>query len=260
MDLTSAMLSKLKASIVAAGVSNARTLEGNAEHLPLPDGSVDVVTSNGVINLIPDKRAVFAEIYRVLAPGGRLQIADIALGRPLTGDCVSEPRFWAECILGATLEDQYLALIEGLGFESVETLGRLDYFSSSASAETRSIARSFNACSFVVRAMKPPASFLPKPSSWPPASSSPAGRSLSEPSSMPTADAVLDGYGQPCGQLEPAMKSHMRTISSGQVLEIRADDPASRLGVPAWSRLAGHSLLATIEEDNHRTRFFLRKR
>jgi tRNA 2-thiouridine synthesizing protein A len=71
---------------------------------------------------------------------------------------------------------------------------------------------------------------------------------------------VLDGCGQGCGTLEPAMKTHMRALEIGQVLEVRADDPAARLGVPAWSRLAGHALLATIEDDGRRTRFFLRKR
>ena len=76
----------------------------------------------------------------------------------------------------------------------------------------------------------------------------------------PTADAVLDGYGQPCGKLEPIMRTEMRALASGQVLEVRADDPVARLGVPAWSRLAGHALLKTIEEDDRRTRFFLRKR
>jgi TusA-related sulfurtransferase len=76
----------------------------------------------------------------------------------------------------------------------------------------------------------------------------------------PIPDAVLDGYGQLCGALEPAMRTQMRALSSGQVLEVRADDLTARLGVPAWSRLAGHTLLITIEEDALRTRFFLRKR
>jgi SAM-dependent methyltransferase len=262
LDLTTAMLAKLEASVAAAGVSNVRVLAGNAEHLPLPDASVDVVTSNGVLNLVPDKPAAFAEIHRVLRPGGRLQIADIALGRPLSGDCLTNPRLWAECIVGATPEDEYLALVSTAGFDRVETLGRLDYFSASASAETRSIARSFNACSIVARAIKPPASPLPSPLTWPPASVPiiPAGGSDSAATLAPVADAVLDGYGQLCGTLEPAMRAEMRALASGQVLEVRADDPAARLGVPAWSRLAGHTLLTTIEVDDLRTRFFLRRR
>jgi len=262
LDFTTAMLAKLDASIIAAGLSNVRALEGNAEHVPLPDASVDVVTSNGALNLVPDKRAAFAEINRVLKPGGRLQIADIALGRPISGDCLSNPRAWAECIVGATLEDDYLALIGAAGLACIETLGRLDYFSASTSSETRSIARSFNACSIVVRAIKPPASPLLSPFIWPPASGMimPAGGPHIATTLTHTADAVVDGYGQSCGTLEPVMKAGMRALASGQVLEVRADDPVARLGVPAWSRLAGHTLLTTIEEDGRRTRFFLRKR
>jgi SAM-dependent methyltransferase/TusA-related sulfurtransferase len=262
LDLTTAMLEKLQASVATAGVSNVRALAGNAEHIPLPDASVDVVTSNGVLNLVPDKRAAFAEIHRVLRPGGRLQIADIALGVSLSSDCLSEPRFWAECIVGATLEDEYLALIETAGLACIEMLGRFDYFSASASAETRSIARSFNACSFVVRAMKRPVSHFPAPLSWPPESTPaiPAAASPFAATPAPAANAVINGYGQPCGKLEPVIKAQMRTLASGQVLEIRADDPVARLGVPAWSRLAGHTLFTTIEEDDRRTRFFLRKR
>jgi SAM-dependent methyltransferase/TusA-related sulfurtransferase len=260
LDMTAAMLAKLDANVAAAGASNVRLLEGNAERIPLPDASVDVVTSNGVLNLVPDKRAAFAEIHRVLRAGGRLQVADIALGLPLTGDCVSNPRLWAECIVGATLEDEYLALLDAAGFDRIEMLGRLDYFSASTSAETRSIAKSFNASSIVLRAVKPPASSLPFPSPWPPAAPARAGEAHPVPTSAPRPDAVLDGCGQSCGTLEPAMRTQMRALESGQVLEVRADDPAAGLGVPAWSRLAGHALLATIEDDGRRTRFFLRKR
>jgi len=262
LDLTAAMLTKLEASAAAAGLSNVRTLSGNAESLPLPDASVDVVTSNGVLNLVPDKQAAFAEIFRVLKPGGRLQIADIALGQPLSGDCLSNPKLWAECIVGATQEDAYRALIEGAGLSDVQMIGRLDYFCASTSAETRSIARSFNACSMVLRALKPPGSPLPPPLQWPPqrATSAMPAAPDAETLDEPTADAVIAGYGEPCGKLESAMRNEMRNLASGQVLEVRADDPLARLGVPAWSRLAGHTLLKTLDVDAQRTRFFLRKR
>jgi arsenite methyltransferase len=264
LDMTAAMVEKLKNNVAAAGAVRVRVLEGNAEHIPLPDESVDVVTSNGVFNLVPDKRAAFTEIHRVLRPGGRVQIADIAVGRPLTGDCVSDPKLWAECIVGATLMDEYFAMIEHAGFGHVEALGQLDYFSASVSRATRSIAESFRACSFVLRAAKPPSPPLPTPLLWPPSSAvagaerdfGPApGRCVE-----PAADTVLDVSGQTCGTIEPTMKRQMRALESGQVLEVRADEPAARLGVPAWSRLTGHTLLATIEDDESRTRFFLRKR
>jgi arsenite methyltransferase len=261
LDMTAAMLAKLTANVAAAGASNVRLLEGNAEQIPLPDACVDVVTSNGVLNLVPDKRAAFAEIRRVLRPGGRLQVADIALGLPISGDCVSNPKLWAECIVGATLEDEYLAMLDEAGFDGIEVLGHLDYFSASMSAETRSIARSFKASSIVLRAVKLPAPPLPPPSPWPPTTpaTARAGEAHAVAAHTPTPDAVLDGCGQTCGTLEPAMKNEMRALESGQVLEVRADDPAARLGVPAWSRLAGHALLVTVE-DGRLTRFFLRKR
>lgn len=264
LDMTAAMLEKVARSVAAAGVSNVRLLEGNAEKIPLPDASVDVVTSNGVLNLVPDKRTAFAEIHRVLRAGGRVQIGDIALGQPLSGDCVSNPKLWAECIVGATLEDEYLMMLQQSGFTHIEVLGRLDYFCASVSAATRSIAQSFHARSVVIRAAKPPGGPLPPALQWPSpeamANGENASSSVPAPTSTPIADATLDGYGQSCGTLEPQMKLHMRALESGQILEVRADDPTARLGVPAWSRLTGHTLITTIEEDMHRTRFFLRKR
>ena len=78
----------------------------------------------------------------------------------------------------------------------------------------------------------------------------------------PNSDAVLDGSGLPltCANLTPLMKERIRELESGQVLEVLADDPAAREGVPAWSRLTGNELLATVEMDADRTRFFLRKK
>jgi len=264
LDMTAAMLEKLATCVTAAGVSNVRLLEGNAEKIPLPDASVDVVTSNGVLNLVPDKRAALAEIHRVLKPGGRVQIGDIALGQPLSGDCLSNPTLWAECIVGATLEDEYLAMLQQSGFTYIEALGRLDYFSASVNAATRSIAQSFHARSVVLRAAKPPTGPLPPALHWPASAEAPDTQPrpspVTEQASAPVANATLEGYGQSCGALEPQMRLKMRALESGQILEVRADDPTARLGVPAWSRLTGHALVATIEEDSHRTRFFLRKR
>ena len=76
----------------------------------------------------------------------------------------------------------------------------------------------------------------------------------------PAADAVLEGYGQSCVALEPLIKQHMRGLTTGQVLEVRADDPTARMGVPAWSRLSGNPLVAVVDSGDRRVSFFLRKK
>ncbi len=84
IDMTPEMLAKARAAAAEMGATNVTFVESEAERLPSPDGSFDVVISNGVIDLIPDKDAVFSEIYRVLAPGGRIQIADVSIQQPVS--------------------------------------------------------------------------------------------------------------------------------------------------------------------------------
>jgi SAM-dependent methyltransferase len=84
IDMTPEMLAKARASASQMGASHVEFVEGEIESLPFPDGSFDVVISNGVIDLVPDKDAVFSEIARVLVPGGRVQIADVTIQRPVS--------------------------------------------------------------------------------------------------------------------------------------------------------------------------------
>jgi SAM-dependent methyltransferase len=155
LDITAAMRQKLRRNAAACGAARVEVLEGNAEEIPLPDASVDVVTSNGVLNLVPDKPRAIAEIARVLRPGGRLQIADIVVDSLPAAQCRTQPQLWAECIVGATTEADYLAEFARAGLGEVVVLSRLDYFAASSSPETRKIAAGFGAHSIVMRGYRP---------------------------------------------------------------------------------------------------------
>jgi arsenite methyltransferase len=86
IDMTSAMLAKARAAAAEMGFSNVEFVEAEAERLPFADESFDVVISNGVVDLIPDKDAVFSELRRVLVPGGRMQIADVTIQNPVSAE------------------------------------------------------------------------------------------------------------------------------------------------------------------------------
>jgi arsenite methyltransferase len=86
IDMTPEMLEKARAGAAELGLQNVTFVEGEAERLPFGDASFDVVISNGVIDLVPDKDAVFSELHRVLAPGGRLQIADVTIQQPVSDE------------------------------------------------------------------------------------------------------------------------------------------------------------------------------
>ncbi len=155
MDLTDAMREKAKQNIARAGYVNVEVIEGNAEEIPLPDRYVDVITSNGVLNLVPDKQKAFGEMHRVLKPGGKIQIADIALSRKLSAVAKNNPQLWAECVVGAVPEQIYIRLLHNAGFEKVRLLQRINYFDRSSNPSTKDVARQYGARSIVLTAAKP---------------------------------------------------------------------------------------------------------
>lgn len=154
IDMTRAMIEKAKANIRKAGMDHVRIIEGRADDLPLDDASADVVTSNGVVNLVPDKEKAFREIHRILKPGGRVQISDIVLSKPVSDASKADPQLWAECIVGAEPEDVYLDLVRSAGFEGVTVVDRLDYFAKSANESTRKAAQGLGAHTVVLMGRK----------------------------------------------------------------------------------------------------------
>jgi arsenite methyltransferase len=95
IDMTPEMVAKARGSIAEMGLGNVRIVEGSAEHLPFDGASFDVVISNGVIDLIPDKDAVFSEITRVLRPGGRIQLADVTIQNSVSEESKRDIELWA---------------------------------------------------------------------------------------------------------------------------------------------------------------------
>ncbi len=119
----------------ATGLSNVEFRNGEIEHLPIQDASVDVVISNCVINLSPDKQKVFREVYRVLKPGGRMVVSDIVLNRELPARLKDSNELYAACVAGAMLREDYLKAIRAAGFEDVSILTDITYDTSCSCAD-----------------------------------------------------------------------------------------------------------------------------
>ena len=132
VDMTPEMLERARATAATAGASNVEFREGRLERLPVESASVDAVTSNCVINLVPDKAAVFAEIARVLRPGGRVVVSDIVLDRPLPEAVAKDVLAWCGCVAGASDRSGYLAMIEAAGLTRLQVLKDEDYLAALA--------------------------------------------------------------------------------------------------------------------------------
>ena len=141
LDMTDEMLELARRNQADAGIDNVEFLPGQIEDIPLPDNSVDVVLSNCVIGLSPDKAAVFAEAYRILRPGGRLAIADIVTQVQTSSEQQAVVENWVSCLAGALTRSRYRAVLEAAGFVDVSM------------EESHSVADNFD--SVVIRASKP---------------------------------------------------------------------------------------------------------
>ena len=162
LDMTDEMLELARRNRAEAGVENAEFLKGQIENVPLPDGHVDVVMSNCVINLSTDKHRVISEAFRVLKPGGRFAVSDVVfLGSKadLPDEVLETVGLWTGCVVGAFEKGEYEALLAGAGFEDVsvevqnvyepEAIEGLD------TPERREALRKVPAASAFVRARKP---------------------------------------------------------------------------------------------------------
>jgi ubiquinone/menaquinone biosynthesis C-methylase UbiE len=121
LDMTDEMLQLARQNAAKAGIENVDFLKGNIEAIPLPDASVDVIISNCVINLSPDKDRVLAEAFRVLKPGGRFAVSDIVVqGGPLPEPVRQLMALWASCVAGALTEEEYRSKLAAAGFGGID--------------------------------------------------------------------------------------------------------------------------------------------
>jgi arsenite methyltransferase len=152
VDFTPEQLAKARRLATAAGLAHVEFREGRIESPPAPDAGIDCVISNGVINLTPDKARVFAEVARVLRPGGRLAIADIVTERTLTDAIVGNTDLWASCIGGAAQQDAYQQAIEAAGLR-IATVRPNHY--EFLSPQARGASTAYGVKSICVLAVKP---------------------------------------------------------------------------------------------------------
>ena len=132
VDMTPEMIDRARANARDVGAANVEFRLGEIEHLPVADASVDVIMSNCVINLAPDKASVFREAFRVLRPGGRLMVSDLVVEGELPEAVRRDLEAWAGCIAGALEKGEYLEEIRRAGFRDVEIAGEQVYADASS--------------------------------------------------------------------------------------------------------------------------------
>lgn len=141
VDMTPEMIARATALAAEHGYSQVEFRLGDIEALPVADASVDVILSNCVVNLTTDKAQAFREAFRVLKPGGRLQVSDLVLARPLPPALREDLDAYAACVSGAMLKTDYLAAIQSAGFTSVSVVGESRYGLAELSPELMEVAR-----------------------------------------------------------------------------------------------------------------------
>ena len=137
VDITSEMVDKARANAKKGGYENIDFRQGDLENMPVADSYVDVVISNCVINLVPNKRLVFKEAFRVLRPGGRLAISDVVLTRELPDFVKNSTRAYIGCLAGAIMKQEYLQIIANVGFSDVSVAAESSFPVQSLLCESR---------------------------------------------------------------------------------------------------------------------------
>jgi SAM-dependent methyltransferase len=127
VDMTPAMIERARANAAKGDYPNVEFRLGEIEHLPVADASVDLIISNCVVNLSPDKPQVFREALRVLKPGGRLLVSDLVLTRPLSPALQKNVDLYVGCVAGASLRDDYLRMMREAGFADVQVVAESGY-------------------------------------------------------------------------------------------------------------------------------------
>ncbi|MCX6013124.1 MAG: arsenite methyltransferase [Chloroflexi bacterium] len=127
LDIKKDMISLAWKNAILSGITNVEFRLGEMESIPVDDGSIDVVISNCVINLSPNKDKVFKEIYRVLKPGGRLCVSDIVTLEDLPRHIRENLDAWAACVAGALDKDDYLSKIKTAGFDKIKVEKQVSY-------------------------------------------------------------------------------------------------------------------------------------
>lgn len=119
IDFTDEMLAKARENVQKFGYSNVEFVKGDIENMPLPDAAFDIVISNCVINLVPDKSTAFQQIFRVLKPGGHFCISDVVLSGSLPENLQRAAEMYAGCVSGALVREEYLQIIADAGFSDI---------------------------------------------------------------------------------------------------------------------------------------------